>query len=186
MAIIDWYNTLAGMTILHKKLADAMRKTLLDQEHVASGKLYRSVKADTFERAGKIRSLIKSLARGEDIDQRRLSVVLSIPQILTWMTRKQKTVYATKKFEFKGDTRKRTNLSKRQIAYAIKNTLQNEGTQVVVNGKVKIGWITRNYNRHKIDIDKRLTKYVLADVVENIDRVLRELAAKDPNIKIIR
>ena len=180
MAIIDWYNTLAGMSILHKQLADSMRKTLLDQEHVASGKLYQSVKADTFERAGKIRSLIKSLARGEDIDQRRLSVVLSIRQILTWMTRKQKTVYATKKFDFKNIK------EKRRIAFAIKKSLENEGTQVVVNSKVKIGWITRNYNRHKIDIDKRLTKYVLEDFKENIDRVLRELAAKDPNIKIIR
>jgi hypothetical protein len=175
MAQIDWYNTLAGMSM-----------TLLDQEHIASGKLYQSVKADTFERAGKVRSLIKSLARGEDIDQRRLSVVLSIPQILTWMTRKQQTVYSSKKFEFKGDTRKRTNLSKRQTAYAIKNVLENYGTLIYFNGKSKTGWITKNYNRHKIDIDKRLTKYVLEDFKENIDRVLRELAAKDPNIKIIR
>ena len=180
MAQIDWYNTLAGMTILHKKLADAMRKTLLDQEHVASGKLYQSVKADTFERAGKVRSLIKSLARGEDIDKNRYSVLLSIPQILTWMTRKNKSVYTTKKFDFKNIK------EKRRIAYAIKKNLQEEGTQLSFNGKAKTGWITRNYNRHKIDIDKRLTKYVLEDFKENIDRVLRELAAKDPNIKIIR
>jgi len=186
MAIIDWLNTIAGMSRINKKLGDSMRKTLLDQEHIASGELYRSVDTDTFYRNGKVRSLIKSLARGEDIDQRRLSVVLSIQQILTWMTKKNQTVYATKKFEFKGKTRKQIDTSKRRIAYAIKNTLQNEGTQAVVNGKVKIGWITRNYNRHKIDIDKRITKYVLEDFKENIDRVLRELAAKDPNIKIIR
>lgn len=185
MAQIDWLNTIAGMSRINKKLGDSMRKTLLDQEHIASGKLYQSVDTDTFYRGGKVRSLIKSLARGEDIDKKQYNVVLSIQQVLTWMTRKNRTVYAPKKFEFKGDTRKRTNLSKRQIAYAIKKKLEKDGTTVNFDGVPKIGWITKNYNRHKIDIDKRITKYVLEDFKENIDTVLRELTAKDPNIKII-
>lgn len=180
MAIIDWLNTSGAMAKFNKELADAMRKTLIDQEHYASGRLYNSVKSETKSKQKKIQSVIKSLARGEDIDKTRYSVLLSIPQILTWMTKKNNSPYTSKKFDFK-DLKE-----KRKIAYAIKKNLENEGTQLSFNGKLKTGWITRNYNRHKIDIDKRLTKYVLADVVENIDRVLRELAAKDPNIKIIR
>lgn len=186
MAIIDWLNTIAGMSRINKKLGDSMRKTLLDQEHIASGKLYQSVDTDTFYRNGKVRSLIKSLARGEDIDKTRYNVVLSIQQILTWMTRKNQTVYAPIKFKFIGKTSKQIDTSKRRIAFAIQRTLREEGTRLSWNGKPKTGWITRNYNRHKIDIDKRITKYVLEDFKENIDRVLRELAAKDPNIKIIR
>jgi len=179
MAQIDWLNTSDAMTRFNKELADAMRKTLLDQEHYASGKLYNSVKSETKSRQKKIQSVIKSLARGEDIDRTRYNVFLSVSQILTWMTRKNKTVYSSRKFNFKDIKQKR------RIAYSIQKTLQQEGTQLSFNGKPKTGWITENYNRHKIDIDKRLAKYVLADVLENIDTVLRELTAKDPNIKII-
>lgn len=173
----DWLNTLAGATILNKELADAMRQTLIDQDHVASGNLLNSVDSETYRGKNKvIRSVITALARGEDIDKRRYSVMITIPMILKWMSYKEGR---GAKFNYK----RKAKEPRRRIAYAIQRELRDNGTALSYDGKLKTGWISRNWEKHKINIDKRIAPYVLKDVVENINNILREFAAKNPNVK---
>lgn len=186
MPRFDWIHTEAATVKWARNLAEALRKELKQQGHVASGRLLDSIGlGDLDTRGGKVKQTIKAFGRGEKLDKRQENAVVSINQLLRWMTNKNKTAISSKKFVWS------TIKEKRRIAYAIKRAIEKEGIPTAnsynfSNNGRRTGWISLPFKRSKIEVNKKVIPAITKDVVESISRILERLASRYPNMKILK
>lgn len=159
-----------------KELAEKMKNTLTEQGHVASGNLRNSVKARTdFNRGRNIRATVKAYSRGEKLDKKQVAQFIKISDILRWMSFKESSSIGGG-FSYKDEN------DRRRVAHAIRKEIKLRGTRTSFRGKSKIGWITKNYDRFSMDIDKKLEQPIGQDFERLLDRVLTKLAAENKDI----
>jgi hypothetical protein len=181
----DWLHTRYATGKFVRKLRQDMAKELIDQGHVASGNLLRSLKSTTKETQGKrVRGTVSGLARGERLDDYQRDHNLTIAKIMAWMELKNSGAGGTK-FDFK-DIKE-----KRRIALAILSAAEDQGIptrgakKFSKNGR-RVGWITLPYMRNISYVDKELIPKVIEDINYNFIKMLEELVAKNPNLKLIK
>ena len=186
MPRFDWIHTEAATVKWAKAVADDLRKELKQQGHVASGRLLDSIGlGDLDTKKGKVRQTIKSMPRGEKLDKRQANAVVSINQLLRWMTNKNKTAIGSKKFV------STTPKERKRIAYALKRAIEKEGIPTAnsynfSNNGRRTGWISLPFKRSKIEVNKKVIPAITKDIVESISRILERLASRYPNMKILK
>ena len=80
---------------------------------------------------------------------------------------------------------------KRRIALAILSAAEEQGIptrgakKFSKNGR-RVGWITLPYMRNISYVDKELIPKVIEDINYNFIKMLEELVAKNPNLKLIK
>jgi len=103
---------------------------------------------------------------------------------MAWMELKNSGAGGTK-FSFK-DIKE-----KRRIALAILSAAEDQGIptrgakKFSKNGR-RVGWITLPYMRNISYVDKELIPKVIEDINYNFIKMLEELVAKNPNLKLVK
>ena len=169
-------------------LQKALKKELVAQGHVGSGKLRDSISVNfpkTTSGLFEFKGEIEALEYGLKLNNEQSPKSISAKKILDWI-------------ESKGSNFKPTTpeMPKKLIAQYIARSISEEGIPTVIvdapiklsaygytkNGR-RLGWINIPYNRKKINIDKKIVPAIIEDVISVIDDLLTKLASRYKDIK---
>jgi len=179
----DWLHTRYATGVFVRRLRKEMAKELQDQGHVASGRLLNSLSTGTKQTKGKVQGVVRGLARGEALDGYQRDANLTIRKILTWMDLVNAT--GRNRFDFK-DMKEKRRIALAILSASVDQGIPMRGAAKYSNNGTRVGWITTPYRNNLKFVDKDVVPKVVQDIEENFIRIIEAMAAKNPNIKLIK